>query len=62
MKVKITVKKVAGFCCYGVVERLGTQKTEPLHTTREFPYGFNAQAYEAAESYATEKGWTVVDD
>lgn len=59
-KVKITTYTVGQhFGTAGRVIDLRTRRT--LHTTRVFPYGFNASAYSAAESYARSECWQLCE-
>jgi hypothetical protein len=54
--VKITVKNAGvHFATYAVVK----QGRKVLHETRDYPYGFRSNAYEAALSWVQDHGFTV---
>lgn len=46
------------FACCGVVRDARSRRK--LAETRDFPYGFDAQAFAAARELAAAKGWEVV--
>lgn len=58
MQVTITTYEVGQkFACAAKV--VAASNGRKLHVTRDFPYGFDAQAYRAAEMWAQDNGHIV---
>ena len=56
MHVNIKVRrKGVNFACDAIVSLRGKR----LHTTREYPHGFDAAAYSAAKRWALDSGYNV---
>jgi hypothetical protein len=61
MKVRIKVFHVGQ--CFAVGAKVfAVSNRRRVHETRMFPYGFDAQAYRAAELWVREKGHTLKEE